>query len=43
MLTIWKGGHFAALQEPETFLQDIEEFLAIVGANVTSYKSTSKN
>jgi microsomal epoxide hydrolase len=37
-----KGGHFAALQEPETFLQDIEEFLAIVGPNVTSSKYTGK-
>lgn len=36
MLTTLKGGHFAALQEPEAFLQDMEEFLAIVGPNVTS-------
>ncbi|KAK6212132.1 epoxide hydrolase [Colletotrichum tabaci] len=25
-----KGGHFAALEQPETFLQDIEDFLASV-------------
>ncbi|KAK5656640.1 hypothetical protein OQA88_4620 [Cercophora sp. LCS_1] len=29
-----QGGHFAAQQEPEAFLADIEEFLEIVGADV---------
>ncbi|KAK0649065.1 Alpha/Beta hydrolase protein [Cercophora newfieldiana] len=29
-----RGGHFAALQEPEAFLSDIEQFLAIVGSTV---------
>ncbi|KAK0611984.1 Alpha/Beta hydrolase protein [Immersiella caudata] len=33
-----KGGHFAALQEPEAFLGDIEKFLAIVGPSVVSSK-----
>ncbi|KAM7210577.1 putative epoxide hydrolase [Rhypophila decipiens] len=30
-----RGGHFAALQEPAEFLQDIEDFVAIVKQNVT--------
>ncbi|KAK0658023.1 Alpha/Beta hydrolase protein [Cercophora newfieldiana] len=28
------GGHFAAMEEPEAFLGDLEEFLAIVGPGV---------
>ncbi|KAK4182769.1 putative epoxide hydrolase [Podospora australis] len=31
-----EGGHFAALQVPEAFLKDIEEFVAIVKPNVTT-------
>lgn len=31
-----KGGHFAALQEPELFLEDIEQFLTTVKPNVTA-------
>ncbi|KAK3985821.1 putative epoxide hydrolase [Cladorrhinum sp. PSN332] len=31
-----QGGHFAALQEPALFLEDIEAFLTIVKPNVTA-------
>ena len=31
-----QGGHFAALQDPALFLEDIEEFLGIVGSSVIS-------
>jgi hypothetical protein len=30
-----QGGHFASLDDPAGFLQDIEEFVAIVKTKVT--------
>lgn len=31
MLTDEQGGHFAALEQPKAFLEDVEEFLQVVG------------
>lgn len=31
-----QGGHFASLEQPEAFLEDIEEFLKIVAGLFTT-------
>jgi pimeloyl-ACP methyl ester carboxylesterase len=31
-----QGGHFAALEQPQAFLEDVEEFLEIVRERKTS-------
>lgn len=32
LITVQQGGHFAALEQPEAFLEDVEEFvLKVVG------------
>ena len=35
MTWIFQGGHFAALQEPAGFLEDIEDFVAVVKTTVS--------
>lgn len=37
MLTLMccQGGHFAALEQPQLFLKDLEDFLKLVAPNVT--------
>ncbi|KAH6856395.1 Alpha/Beta hydrolase protein [Chaetomium sp. MPI-CAGE-AT-0009] len=36
-----KGGHFAALEQPELFFQDLEDFMALVAPNVTGSQEDS--
>jgi microsomal epoxide hydrolase len=36
-----KGGHFAALEQPELFFQDLEDFMALVAPNVTRSQEDS--
>lgn len=30
--SLGQGGHFAALEQPKAFLEDVEEFVQIVGS-----------